>query len=186
MPEPRTEYITRGTPISRRDCLILTCESWMSQGAYIAFPINPSQLSFDIGVRTSNEMTRANQLIYIWRFLGNQSALVKPTLKITANSGYIVPSFDPSVIHDCQRLVVERTMSVNAARPQVRDLDITDRALQREYEKLVQGAASNSRNYEAALQNYISARPSFEQTQDYISKVSEYSSIGASLAPSAG
>lgn len=174
---------TYGVNASRRDCFILTCESWMSQGAYIAFPINPTQLNFDIGVRTSNELTRATQLIYIWRFLGNHSTLSKPTIKITANSGYMVPSFNPDIIHACQKLVMERTLSVNAYRPRVRDLNVTDIALQREYERLVQNAAANANDYDAALQEYMAARPTFEQTRDYVGVLSEYASIGDSLAP---
>lgn len=185
MPTSQEQSIinTYGSQASRRDCFILTCESWMSQGAYIAFPINPTQLNFDIGVRTTNELTRATQLIYVWRFLGNHTTLSKPIIKITANSGNIVPSFNPDVIHECQRLVMERTLSANAYRPRVRDLTVTDRELQREYERLVQTAAANANEYDAALQAYMAARPTFEQTRDYVGVLNEYASIGASTSP---
>jgi hypothetical protein len=183
MPEVVSDYYKEyGITNNRNSCWILSSESWMSQGAYIALPINPTQLSFDIGVRTTNEMTRATQLIYVWRFMGTKSTLVMPSIKITANSGYIVPSFNPDTIRKCQELVEQRTMSVNAQRATVRDLSRTEMALQREYEKLAAQEASNHRNYDQALQNYLAARPTPELTRDYI-KGAVYKDIGSALQP---
>ena len=147
---------------ARSDAWILTCESWQQQGAYIVLPINPGQLSFDLGIRTSNELTRAAQLFYVWRFFGTHSTLTKPVIKITANSGYIVPSFDPSVILECTQLIQQKTEAVRSA------------------ESIGQDSSSLAYAYDSVLQNFMSKIPAPEQTRDYITG-SVYSDVGLSL-----
>lgn len=131
-------------------------------------PINPGQLSFDLGIRTTNELARAANLIYVWRFFGNNSTLVKPTLNITVNSGYIVPSFDPSIILDCMELTWSRAAVARGKAMQESDIPLQ----------------TQTQMYDTALTEYMARVPSPEQTKDYI-KDGVYSKVGAQLRPNA-
>jgi|ERR1035437_373536 hypothetical protein len=147
---------------ARSSAWILSCSSWADQGAYIVLPINPGQLSFDLGIRTSNELTRAAQLFYVWRFFGTHSTLTKPVIKISANSGYIVPSFDPSVILEATMLSNQKAETIRSGTSA--GVDVTGQAYA----------------YDRVLQNFMAKIPAPEQTRDYITG-SIYADVGLSL-----
>lgn len=154
--------------LARSSSWILSCTSWMQQGCYIVLPINPSQLSFDLGIRTTNELARAAQLIYVWRFFGSSSTLVKPTINVTANSGYIVPSFDPSIVTDCMELVWSRTAAARGKAAQDSNVPLQTQV----------------QMYDTALTEFAARLPAPEQTKDYI-KDGVYQTVGAQLRPNA-
>lgn len=149
--------------VARSSSWIITCESWLEQDAFIVLPVNPDQLTFDLGVRTSNELTRAAQIMYVWRYFGTSSTLVKPIIRLTVNSGNIIPSFDPSIILECAELSAEKASALQAKQtPEHREF--------------------LARNYDAALSDYMARIPGPEQVKDYV-KDGLYSQVGLHMTP---
>jgi hypothetical protein len=167
----------------RSDAAIISCEAWMAQGAYIILPLNPEEISFDLGVRTSNELARAANIIYVWRYLGNSSMLVKPTISMRFNSGYIVPSFDPSYVLEANTLVNDKvhamrnTRNSGQAGSQEQQSDLVN-----PYASLEADIAISRAFYDDRLKEYSGRLPMPEQTKDYI-KGTLYEKVGESIRP---
>jgi hypothetical protein len=88
----------------------------MAQGAYIILPINPEQLNFDLAARISSDQARALQVQYIWRNYDREgTSFVLPTISLTVNSGFIVPSFDPALIAKVRDAVQQRTQLLDVS-----------------------------------------------------------------------
>lgn len=165
--------------LERSSAWVLTCESWMAQGAYIVLPVNPTSLNFDLGVRTSNELARATNMIYVWRHLAKSSMLVKPVIHITASSGYIVPSFDPSIILEAREVAADLKTTMENLRGQgLPDPDAEDR--QEQEDQKAQLIANTKAQYDALMESYGAHMPQPEQTKDYITG-GVYKKVGLAL-----
>lgn len=149
---------------------ILTCESWMAQGAYIVLPINPEQLSFDLAIRTSNDQARALQVICVWRnYDRDGTSFVLPTINLTVNSGYIVPSFDPEVITTARTLATQKAMTLNPGMSSVLS-DAARQAYKDEYENDLKDGG------------LLSRIPDQDMTRDYVG-TGLYKRVGLALQP---
>lgn len=150
---------------------ILTCESWMAQGAYIVLPINPEQLSFDLAVRTSNDQARALQVICVWRnYDRDGTSFVLPTINLTVNSGYIVPSFDPSVITTARTLSTQKAMMLNPNMTGILNGEAARQAYKDEYENDLKDGG------------FLARIPDQDMTRDYIG-TGLYKRVGLALQP---
>ena len=148
---------------------ILSCESWMSQGAYVILPINPEQLNFDLAIRTSNDQARAAQAIYVWRdYDRDGTSFVLPTISLSVNSGYIVPSFDPAAVAEARAMALHKGQFMQTLDGEVPMGIIVD------FEN----------DYEQSLANggYLSRIPDQSLTRDYIS-TGLYRQVGLELEP---
>lgn len=151
--------------ISRSRPWVLSCESWMAQGAYIILPINPEQLNFDLAARISNDQARALQVQYIWRnYDRDGTSFVLPTISLTVNSGYIVPSFDPGLIAKVRAAVQERTQL----------LDVSGTAWSEAYKAGFEADIADS--------GMLARIPDQSMTRDYISS-GLYREVGLELEP---
>jgi hypothetical protein len=104
----------------------------------------------NIGVRTSNELTRAANIFYYWRNLGGNGAgsmQSKPVISLNIPSGNIIPSFDPTVVLECMNKVNERTVA-----SQANDVELE----------------SIRQQYNPALQKYMRMLPPLELAKDCI------------------
>lgn len=148
---------------------ILSCESWMSQGAYVILPINPEQLNFDLAIRTSNDQARAAQAIYVWRdYDRGGTSFVLPTITLTVNSGYIVPSFDPAAIAEARAMSLYKGQFMQTMDGEVPKGFVVD--FQQDYASTL------------ASGGYLARIPDQSMTRDYIS-TGLYKQVGLELEP---
>lgn len=87
----RTPYV-----VDRPDPWIITCESWLDKGRYIALPINPEQISFSLPLRVAHDDAYACKFIYIWRRRRTKSMAGQMQISFSVSSGNIIPQFDLS------------------------------------------------------------------------------------------
>ena len=81
---------------NRIDPWILSCESWMSQGKYIALPLNPEQLDFGVPLRVAHDDGYNAKFVYIWRRRHTHSMTNQSTLSFSLSSANVIPAFDIS------------------------------------------------------------------------------------------
>lgn len=84
------------THIVQRDPWIISCESWMAAGKYIALTINPEQLDFNIPLRVARDSGNNCVYMYIWRRRRTRSLNNTMQLSLTLSSGNVYPQFDLS------------------------------------------------------------------------------------------
>jgi hypothetical protein len=87
----KTPYV-----VDRPDPWIITCESWLARGRYIALPINPEQISFSLPLRVAHDDGYACKYIYIWRRRRSKSMTGSMQISFTVSSSNIIPQFDIS------------------------------------------------------------------------------------------
>jgi hypothetical protein len=82
--------------VNRPDPWIISCESWLSQGQYIALPLNPESIAFSMPLRVAHDDGYACKYIYIWRRRRTNSMTGSMQISFTLSSGNILPQFDLS------------------------------------------------------------------------------------------
>jgi len=80
----------------RRNPWIITTERWFANGKFIALPLNPEAIEFNIPIRVAHETTHAAKYIYVWRRRSTKSVTQSFTVNFSISSGNIVPAFDLS------------------------------------------------------------------------------------------
>lgn len=91
----RAEAKSRSTyVVDRPDPWIITCESWIEAGKYIALPINPEQISFSMPLRVAHDDGYAGKYIYIWRRRRTKSMAGSMQISFNVSSANIIPQFD--------------------------------------------------------------------------------------------
>lgn len=80
----------------RRNAWIITTENWFNKGKYIALPINPEQIDFNIPLRVAHDSTHAAKFVYIWRRRSTRSVMHSFNVNFNISSGNILPAFDIS------------------------------------------------------------------------------------------
>lgn len=83
-------------PVVARDPWIISCESWFSQGKYIALPLNPEQIDFSAPLRVAHDDGYNAKFVYIWRRRRSRSMNGSMTISFALNSSNIIPQFDLS------------------------------------------------------------------------------------------
>jgi hypothetical protein len=82
--------------VVQRDPWIISCESWMDAGKYIALTINPEQLDFNIPLRVAKDAGNNCGYMYIWRRRRTRSLNNTMQVSFNLSSGNIFPQFDLS------------------------------------------------------------------------------------------
>jgi hypothetical protein len=70
---------------------VMTCESWSQQGRYISMWVNPADISWQIGQRSSKQKTKAGSVLHVWRDRERGTFFDEPVLSITFQTGNIWP-----------------------------------------------------------------------------------------------
>jgi hypothetical protein len=85
------------THIVQRDPWIISCESWMAAGKYVALTINPEQLDFSIPLRVARDSGNNCGYMYVWRRRRTRSLNSTMQLSLTLSSGNIYPQKGHSI-----------------------------------------------------------------------------------------
>lgn len=91
-----SEYTSPLANFVNRDPWIISCESWMSAGKYIALTLNPEQIDFNVPLRVAKDAGNNCEYIYIWRRRRNRSMSSNMTMSFQLSSGNIFPQFNLS------------------------------------------------------------------------------------------
>lgn len=80
----------------RRNAWIITTENWFNKGKFIALPLNPEQIDFNIPLRVAHDSTHAAKFIYVWRRRRTYNVMGSFSVGFNISSGNILPAFDIS------------------------------------------------------------------------------------------
>jgi hypothetical protein len=116
-PVPATNTLSimdYASKIVRRNPWIITTERWFDNGKFIALPLNPEAVEFNIPIRVAHETTHAAKYIYVWRRRSTKNVMQSFTVNFVISSGNIVPAFDLST---SEKLALAKTYTGAGVQP---------------------------------------------------------------------
>jgi len=116
-----TKSMDYASAVVKRNPWIITTESWFRNGKFIALPLNPEAVDFNIPLRVAHETTYAAKFVYVWRRRRTNNINSQFQVNFNISSGNIIPTFD---ISTPEKLMLARSYTgvMPASASQVGDL----------------------------------------------------------------
>ena len=89
--DPRYDNYVASIVQRIRSPWVLTCSSWIKNGIYIVFRVNPSNVSWRIPVRGNEQMVKSGRIQHVRRNETKKTFLSEPEIDITFHTGNIMP-----------------------------------------------------------------------------------------------